>query len=106
MCIKEFRVFLLLLALLALALTGCAVAPSEPGWAGETSAPVAQDAEPWRACLLDRPVCVEAVYCEPGDDDPRCAQAADGACLVHPVWQGAECFDGAIGHCDGKGACK
>ncbi len=60
----------------------------------------------WRACVLDRPVCVEAVYCDASaDDDPRCFGHVLNACVVRPVSRGAECFDGAIGHCDGRGAC-
>lgn len=94
-------------ALLALALAGCA-AP-----VAETPAPHATEdvsGEPWRACLLDRPVCVEAVYCDANAmvDDERCAQASEGTCLVRNVPDGEECLDTArasgVGHCR-AGAC-
>lgn len=98
----------LLLALLLL--TGCSV-PTYRNTYDTTDAPDPRE-DAWRSCLLDRPVCVEAVYCDADalENDPRCAQSIEGTCVVQDVPQGEQCLDttrsSGVGHCDGKGLCK
>jgi hypothetical protein len=62
----------------------------------------------WRACLLDHPVCVQAVYCdeESATEWAVCRERADRSCHLYDVPAGEECFDGRIGRCDGAGHCK
>lgn len=85
-------------------LTGCA-AETDPVL--EHATPDDGPLTPDVACVADRPVCVEAIWCGGPDanDWPVC-YGNDGMCMVRPVPAGEECFDGAIGRCDGKGACK
>lgn len=107
---------LLFIAIPALFLLGCLGQDPHPGttWSGGSPQQAQQDPreDGWRACLLDRPVCVQAVYCdeESASEWPECNQVADLSCHAFPVPAGAECLDvnvaSGVGHCDGKGACR
>jgi hypothetical protein len=86
-------------------LTGCyQAAPSGNAYAEPTDEP--QTA--LETCVVGRPVCVQAVYCDErsAEEWEQCGGVADLSCKLFPVATGIECFDGVIGHCDGKGVCE
>lgn len=100
---------LIFAALLALTTAACAAPPPPAGFQGDFDAAPAEDQETaLEACVVGQPVCVQAVYCDErsAEEWEVCNGQADLSCKTYNVPAGEECFDGAVGHCDGNGACK
>lgn len=101
-----------LVVLAATLIVGCGYEAPRPGFSGDFDQdPVAEDhrADAIDACLLDKPVCVQAVYCDERSSEEWevCNGIADGSCKTYDVPAGEECLgEGFIGRCDGHGACR